>query len=118
MINGNTLRDAIVSAAHVIASQKQKVDELNVFPVPDGDTGTNMSMTIGASVRELSRLRDPSVEETAKVAASALLRGGQGQLGGYPFPPLPRLLQRPLRQGGGGRRRPRRRALDRRRGGL
>ena len=51
MINGNTLRDAIVSAAHVIASQKQKVDELNVFPVPDGDTGTNMSMTIGASVR-------------------------------------------------------------------
>ena len=75
MINGNTLRDAIVSAAHVIASQKQKVDELNVFPVPDGDTGTNMSMTIGASVRELSRLRDPSVEETAKVAASALLVG-------------------------------------------
>ena len=81
MINGNTLRDAIVSAAHVIASQKQKVDELNVFPVPDGDTGTNMSMTIGASVRELSRLRDPSVEETAKVAASALLRGARGNSG-------------------------------------
>ena len=53
MINGTILRDAVISAAHVIANQKQKVDELNVFPVPDGDTGTNMSMTIGASVREL-----------------------------------------------------------------
>ena len=75
------LRDAIVSAAHVIANQKQKVDELNVFPVPDGDTGTNMSMTIGAAEGELKRLRDPSVEETAKVAASALLRGARGNSG-------------------------------------
>ena len=81
MINGNMLRDAIVSAAHVIANQKQKVDELNVFPVPDGDTGTNMSMTIGAAEGELKRLRDPSVEETAKVAASALLRGARGNSG-------------------------------------
>ncbi len=81
MINGNMLRDAIISAANVIANQKQKVDELNVFPVPDGDTGTNMSMTIGAAVRELEKLRDPSVEETAKVAASALLRGARGNSG-------------------------------------
>ena len=81
MINGNMLRDAIVSAAHVIANQKQKVDELNVFPVPDGDTGTNMSMTIGAAEGELKRLRDPSVEETAKLAASALLRGARGNSG-------------------------------------
>ena len=81
MINGNMLRDAIVSAAHVIANQKQKVDELNVFPVPDGDTGTNMSMTIGAAEGELKRLRYPSVEDTAKVAASALLRGARGNSG-------------------------------------
>ncbi len=81
MINGTILRDAVISAAHVIASQKQKVDELNVFPVPDGDTGTNMSMTIGASVRELELLREPTVEEAARTAASALLRGARGNSG-------------------------------------
>ncbi len=81
MINGSLLRDAIISAAYDIQNQKQKVDELNVFPVPDGDTGTNMSMTIGASVKELSLLRDPTVEETAKVTASALLRGARGNSG-------------------------------------
>ena len=75
MINGSLLRDAIISAAYDIQNQKQKVDELNVFPVPDGDTGTNMSMTIGASIKELELLKEPTVEETAKTAASALLRG-------------------------------------------
>ena len=54
MIKGSTLRDAIISGAHQIARYRQQVDELNVFPVPDGDTGTNMSMTIGSCVRELS----------------------------------------------------------------
>ena len=81
MINGSLLRDAIVSAAYDIQNQKQKVDELNVFPVPDGDTGTNMSMTIGASVKELELLKEPTVEETAKTAASALLRGARGNSG-------------------------------------
>lgn len=81
MINGSLLRDAMISAAHSISNQKQKVDELNVFPVPDGDTGTNMSMTIGAAVRELELLKDPTVAETAKVAASALLRGARGNSG-------------------------------------
>ena len=81
MINGSQLRDAIVSAAYTIANQKQKVDELNVFPVPDGDTGTNMSMTIGAATRELELLKEPTVSETAKVAASALLRGARGNSG-------------------------------------
>ena len=47
MLNGNSLRDAVLSGANHIANNRQKVDELNVFPVPDGDTGTNMSMTIG-----------------------------------------------------------------------
>lgn len=81
MINGTMLRDAIVSAAYTIANQKQKVDELNVFPVPDGDTGTNMSMTIGAAVRELELLKEPTVAETSKVTASALLRGARGNSG-------------------------------------
>ncbi|MGI5893981.1 MAG: DAK2 domain-containing protein [Candidatus Merdivicinus sp.] len=81
MMNGSLLRDAIISAAYTIANQKQQVDELNVFPVPDGDTGTNMSMTIGAAVRELELLKDPTVSETSKVAASALLRGARGNSG-------------------------------------
>jgi DAK2 domain fusion protein YloV len=81
VMNGSLLRDAIISAAYTIANQKQQVDELNVFPVPDGDTGTNMSMTIGAAVRELELLKDPTVSETSKVAASALLRGARGNSG-------------------------------------
>lgn len=81
MISGSSLRDAMISAAYTIASQKQQVDELNVFPVPDGDTGTNMSMTIGAAVRELEMLKNPTVAETSKVAASALLRGARGNSG-------------------------------------
>ena len=53
MISGKILRDAIISGANNINNQRSRVDELNVFPVPDGDTGTNMGMTVGAAVREL-----------------------------------------------------------------
>lgn len=81
MINGTTLRDAMVSASNCLAAQKQAVDELNVFPVPDGDTGTNMSMTISAAARELVRLENPTVTKTADTAASALLRGARGNSG-------------------------------------
>ena len=56
MITGKTLRDAIISGANNIANQRTRVDELNVFPVPDGDTGTNMSMTIGAALSELNAM--------------------------------------------------------------
>lgn len=81
MINGTTLRDAMVSASNCLAAKKQAVDELNVFPVPDGDTGTNMSMTIAAAARELVRLENPTVSKTADVAASAMLRGARGNSG-------------------------------------
>lgn len=81
MIEGSLLAKAIISGANNIANQKQMVDELNVFPVPDGDTGTNMSMTIGAGKRELSVLENPTVEKAADVAASALLRGARGNSG-------------------------------------
>lgn len=82
MINGNTLRDAIISAANNIDNSKTAVDALNVFPVPDGDTGTNMSMTMRAAARELSILPGglPAGEVAAK-AASALLRGARGNSG-------------------------------------
>ncbi len=82
MIQGSTLRDAIISGANNITNQKYRVDELNVFPVPDGDTGTNMSMTISNAARELSLLGDDtSVAEVAAKAASALLRGARGNSG-------------------------------------
>ena len=82
MISGKILRDAIISGANNINNQRSRVDELNVFPVPDGDTGTNMGMTIGASVRELEALDDScTVGEAAKTAASAMLRGARGNSG-------------------------------------
>ena len=82
MITGQTLRDAILSGANNIANQRTRVDELNVFPVPDGDTGTNMSMTIGAARAELETMPDScTVAEASKTAASAMLRGARGNSG-------------------------------------
>lgn len=82
MISGSILRDAFISAANSIANNKKMVDELNVFPVPDGDTGTNMSMTLGNAKKELSLLSDDvSAAEVAHVMASALLRGARGNSG-------------------------------------
>ena len=82
MISGDMLRNAIISAAITIGNRKREVDELNVYPVPDGDTGTNMSMTIGNSVAELKRLdKNTTAAEVAKAAASAFLRGARGNSG-------------------------------------
>lgn len=81
MFNGNTLRDAILSAANNIQNNRKAVDDLNVFPVPDGDTGTNMSMTLGNSVRELEKLEGATAGKVAAVNASALLRGARGNSG-------------------------------------
>ncbi len=82
MISGKILRDAIISGANNINNQRSRVDELNVFPVPDGDTGTNMGMTVGASVAELTALGDDcTVAQAAKTAASAMLRGARGNSG-------------------------------------
>lgn len=82
MIKGSQLRDAFISGANSISNCRQQVDALNVFPVPDGDTGTNMSMTINAAKRELETLKDdPTVEHVSKKAASALLRGARGNSG-------------------------------------
>jgi DAK2 domain fusion protein YloV len=81
MINGALLRDAFISGAHNISNNRQAVDRLNVFPVPDGDTGTNMSMTIGAAALELEKGSFSSVSEVSAAAASALLRGARGNSG-------------------------------------
>lgn len=80
-MNGNTFRDAILSGANNITNHREAVDALNVFPVPDGDTGTNMSMTIQNAVKELVRCKDKTVGEIADITASALLRGARGNSG-------------------------------------
>ena len=80
-INGADFRRLVISAAAGIEINKQKLNELNVFPVPDGDTGTNMSMTINAAASDLRKLEDPTLEQAGKAAASAMLRGARGNSG-------------------------------------
>lgn len=82
MITGLMFRDSIISAANNISNSRQAVDALNVFPVPDGDTGTNMSMTITAAAKEMAALGDDcTIEEASSKCASALLRGARGNSG-------------------------------------
>lgn len=82
MISGNILRDAFISGANVISNKKKSIDELNVFPVPDGDTGTNMSMTLSNAKKELMLMDDDvTVAQVSKTMASALLRGARGNSG-------------------------------------
>ena len=82
MITGLTLKNSIISGANNLSNRRAKVDELSVFPVPDGDTGTNMGMTIGAARTELLNLPDDcTVEKAAQVTASAMLRGARGNSG-------------------------------------
>jgi len=80
-INGADLRRMIISAAAAIENHKQALNELNVFPVPDGDTGTNMSMTITAAAGDLRKADEPDLGSAAKIAASAMLRGARGNSG-------------------------------------
>ncbi len=80
-INGADFRRLVVNAAAAIELHKQAINELNVFPVPDGDTGTNMSMTISSAVADLKKVEDPTLEKAASLAASAMLRGARGNSG-------------------------------------
>ena len=80
-INGADLRRMIISAAASIEIHKQALNELNVFPVPDGDTGTNMSMTINSAASDLRKEEDPGLYAASKVAAAAMLRGARGNSG-------------------------------------
>ena len=80
-INGSDFRRLMISAAASIEINKQALNDLNVFPVPDGDTGTNMSMTINAAAGDLRKLEDPTLEKAAAATASAMLRGARGNSG-------------------------------------
>ena len=80
-ITGALLKQMVLHGAAAITAQKQAINDLNVFPVPDGDTGTNMSMTIAAAVTELKKAEPPTVDKAASITASALLRGARGNSG-------------------------------------
>ena len=80
-ITGLLFQSMVVEGALAIAEKKEQANELNVFPVPDGDTGTNMSMTMGAAKDEMQRLSEPSLAKAADATASALLRGARGNSG-------------------------------------
>ncbi len=82
MITGKMFRDGVISASNNIANSRSEVDALNIFPVPDGDTGTNMSMTIGAAEKEMAVLPDDcTIGDASARCASALLRGARGNSG-------------------------------------
>ena len=82
MLKGKLFRDSLISAGISIENNRRRVDELNVYPVPDGDTGTNMSMTMSAAARELELADDNiTVSQAADIAASAVLRGARGNSG-------------------------------------
>lgn len=80
-INGADFRRLAISAAASVEIHKQQLNDLNVFPVPDGDTGTNMSMTINAAAGDLRKAEDPNLEKAAAITASAMLRGARGNSG-------------------------------------
>ena len=80
-ITGALFKRMVLHGAAAITAQKQAINDLNVFPVPDGDTGTNMSMTIGTAVTELRKSEPATVDQAASVTASALLRGARGNSG-------------------------------------
>ena len=80
-INARTLVDMFVSGANNLLNNRQKVDDMNVFPVPDGDTGTNMSMTMKACVAGLRAAADTTVAKVASSVANDTLRGARGNSG-------------------------------------
>ena len=81
MINGEILKQAVISGANNISRQKNSINDLNIFPVPDGDTGTNMSMTVMSAAKALEEFDGTSAGEAAGIAASAMLRGARGNSG-------------------------------------
>ncbi len=81
MINGSYYKNALISGANNIIRQKEEINSLNIFPVPDGDTGTNMSMTIEAAAKALSESSAQRIDEVASEAASAMLKSARGNSG-------------------------------------
>ena len=81
MINGSCYKNAVISGANNIISHQEEINALNIFPVPDGDTGTNMSMTIAGAVEALESMDSQNVSEIASATASAMLKSARGNSG-------------------------------------
>lgn len=80
-INGVLFQSMVIEGALAIAEKKEEANELNVFPVPDGDTGTNMAMTMASAMQEMEKLAEPTLAKAVDTTASALLRGARGNSG-------------------------------------
>ena len=80
-IEGKMLRDMFVSGANNLQNHKDLVDKLNVFPVPDGDTGTNMSLTISYAMKELAKVENDNITEIGKSLSKGSLMGARGNSG-------------------------------------
>ena len=90
-IDAAAFQQMVIHAAAAIRAEKQRINDLNVFPVPDGDTGTNMSLSIGAAAAEMKKQSFDTVGKAAQATASALLR--PGKLRRHPVPAVPGLCQ-------------------------
>ncbi len=83
-IDGKTLQKMFLAGAKNLEAKKEWINELNVFPVPDGDTGTNMTLTIMSAAKEVSAIANPTMENLAKAVSSGSLRGARGNSGDLP----------------------------------
>lgn len=102
-VDGKTLAAMLVHASASLNAEKQKINELNVFPVPDGDTGTNMGLTLGTAAAELRQKAPTTAAQASALCASAMLRGARGNSGGDSLPDLPGILPGDEGQGHHGR---------------
>ena len=82
MINGEILKQAVISGANNISRQKNSINDLKIFPVPAGDTATNMSMTVMSAAKALDEFDGTSAGEAATIVASAMCSGERGDEGG------------------------------------
>jgi len=80
-IDGEAYKNMLLAAAAAVEERKDEINALNVFPVPDGDTGTNMFLTLSAAAQELQKLESPTLGRALEVTSSAMLRGARGNSG-------------------------------------
>ena len=81
VINGEIFKNMVTLAANAVEDQKEQLNQLNVFPVPDGDTGTNMALTLGSAAKELAKHSEITLGKAADITSSSLLRGARGNSG-------------------------------------
>ena len=93
-IDAGMLKNAFLAGAKGLEAKKDWINELNVFPVPDGDTGTNMTLTIMAAAKEVAELENPTMDQLAKAISSGSLRGARGKLRSYIITASQRLYKR------------------------